>query len=607
MIDLNGIALRDEYQQPIHEITVQHCKHSIDPAIVSASVGSGKTVNIAAMAKHVVDLGGSVLVLARQGELVEQNSKMAWKCGLKNSIFSASLGTKSTFYPAVFGTEGTISRSLTTDFKNKKFDLILIDEAHMVDHVDMCQALNSKDQGAEYTQYTKIITHFMALNPKVRIIGYTGSPYRGSEDIIGTFWKKKLYDVSTMYLVGLGYLVPPTFGFGDDEHKYDLSDWTPTQNQESTHDFSSKELAAMQRQITKEKQITQLIVEEVVEITRNRGGVMITCAGKKHCEQVAEFLPANSWAIVTDSTSTKNRRQTLVDAREGKIKFILQIGCLTTGVNVPSWDTSVLLRRIGSLTLLTQLIGRVLRNLEPEDEERGFKKSDALILDYTDTFESFGDIYEDPLLDKARSSKGFSSDETQECPECSQQNSMFAVRCIGQDATGEEEDGRCGHYFKFNMCFKCDTKNSPSASSCRKCNAVLIDPAYKLKGKAYTDLDFKKVLGMEWEPSKNKGFWITYRLESLISKNGIETQEVAKEFFDPFSNERHHKIRWSNFLDAHIAGTAWRMNVRKMRSVGEILHSKAMFDTPTHITHRLNEKSISIIAKRKFLSGRESK
>jgi DNA repair protein RadD len=606
LIDLNGIELREEYQLPIHSASLQHCKESFDAVVIAASVGAGKTVNIAALAKQVSSVGGSVLVLARQGELIEQNSKMAWRCGLKNSVFSASLNSKSTFYPVVFGTEGTVARSLDTDFKDRKFNVILIDECHMVDHVDLLDALNPKKQGAEYTQYTKIITHFLRLNPKTRIIGYTGSPYRGKEDIIGGFWKKKIYDVSTMYLIGLGYLVPPTFGFGDDLHKYNLSEWTPDQSTTSASDFSTKELAAMSRQIVKEKQITEVIIEEVIEITKERGGVMITCAGKKHCEQVAEFLPRGTWSIITDSTSTKNRRQALIDAREGKIKFILQIGCLTTGVNVPNWDTSVLLRRIGSLTLLTQLIGRVLRIPEQEDIDRGCTKSDALILDYTDTFASFGDIYDDPMLDKARLEKGKQSDETQLCPECDQVNSMFAVRCIGESKDRRVAE-RCDHFFKYNMCFRCNTKNAPTASNCRKCKAIMIDPAQKLKGKAYNDDDYKKVLSMEWELGKAKGLWIKYYLDSVFTKQGIESQEIAKEYYDPFSAEHHHKVRWNNFLNAHISGQGWRYQIKQKRSLREIMHTKAMFDIPTHITHRLNEKTISIIARRKFLSGREAK
>ena len=124
--DLGPIKLREEYQIPIHTETLSHMRESNDPAIVAASVGAGKTVNIAAIAKHMSDAGAEVLVLASQGELVEQNTAMARKCGLKVSIYSSSLGSKSSFYPAVFGTRGTVVKSLQKDFKDKKIHTILI-------------------------------------------------------------------------------------------------------------------------------------------------------------------------------------------------------------------------------------------------------------------------------------------------------------------------------------------------------------------------------------------------------------------------------------------------------------------------------------------------
>ena len=62
------IELRPEYQQPIHDVTIAHCKESSEPAFIHASVGSGKTLSIGAMAAHVSGLGGRVLVIARTGE-----------------------------------------------------------------------------------------------------------------------------------------------------------------------------------------------------------------------------------------------------------------------------------------------------------------------------------------------------------------------------------------------------------------------------------------------------------------------------------------------------------------------------------------------------------
>jgi len=620
MINLNKFKLREEYQLPIHNATLEHLRtKDAKPAFIDASVGAGKTLNIAAIAKHTQEKGGRVLILARQGELVKQNSEMAWKCGLKNSIYSASCGSKSTFYPVVFGTEGTIAGALDGDFATTKYDLLLIDECHHVDHQDTTLSIKNNSRKrttkqsddscitqTEPTQYTKIIMHLLKLNPKLRIIGYTGSPYRGKETIIGDFWQKKLYEVPTMYLVSLGYLVPPVFGFGDDAHKYDLAEWTPKDADKGASDYGAKELQAMQRKITKDKQLTQIIMEEVVGICEARsGGVMITCAGKKHCEQVAEFLPEDSWAIIVDSTSTKARSQSLTDVRTGKIKYILQIGCLTTGINIPPLSTSVILRRIGSLTLLTQLIGRILRTLEDEDLERGFTKIDGLVLDYTDTFESFGDIYDDPMLDNARAAKGKFISETQDCPTCNAVNSIHAVRCIG---AATNSDGRCDYYFKGSMCLRCDTMNAPTARTCRNCDAIMIDPAKALKNKAYTDANWKEVVfgSMSMKPTANKdGVCVEYSLNSIYTVHGKEMQEVAREYLKPFSTAPHERQKWQSFVSTHINGRGFQAIMRKNTTINDIIKNKAMFCMPSHITHRVNDKGFSIINRRRFLSGRE--
>jgi len=642
--NLNGYQLRPEYQLPAHEATIEHLRKPCDentklpfrhyPAVIDASVGAGKTVSIGAVCKHIQERGGKVLVLARQGEIIEQNSKEYWSMGGKCSVFSASLEQKSTAYNIIMGTEGTVANSLHTAFGYKvnydgsyqldengkkvpKFKpaAILIDECHQLDWQELMECIKDKNRAKETkNQYVKILLHFIEINPDVRIIGYTGSPYRGKTDIIVPpevglhgFWREKLYEVPTMLLVSLGYLVPPVFGFGDADHHYDLEKFTP-EGGEGAHDFSSKELQAMQREILKDRTKTQIIIEEVIERTKDRNGVLITCAGKRHCEQVSEFLPRGTWAIVTDSTGSKKRRQILNDARAGKIKYVLQIGCLTTGVNVPLWDTCVILRRIGSLTLLVQLIGRILRTLKKEDEEKGYIKDDGLVLDYTDTMESMGDIYDHQMLDTALAERGKQSGETQPCPLCQTDNSMYAVRCIGADNT--QPDGRCEHFFQFAVCQNCETKNAPSAQSCRNCEAVMIDPALKLKGKAYTDAEYKPVKHVEFYRSESKGakgFWVAYHLKSFINVNGEKRPEIAKEHLDPFSSDIVKRRAWDKFLRQHINCPRMRSQVGKQfRTVSEILKSKAVFQEPVEITHRIDPKKFtSIIARKKFRSGRE--
>jgi DNA repair protein RadD len=588
------ITLRPEYQQPAHDATIEHCRKTNEPAIINQTVGAGKTIQIGFAAKHIADKGGRVLVLARQGELVEQNSDDYRLIGGKCSIYSASLNRRSTYYPVVFGTEGTIARELDGDFRDLKFNALLIDECHMVDWQD---AMLEQPE----SQYGKIIKHLVTANPKLRIIGYTGSPFRNNKSIVGDFWKAELSTVGTYQLVSLGYLVPPVFGFGDDAHTYDLGEYRPKAEQQS--DYSQKELQAMGRKITKETTKTQLIMEEVVARTQDRNGVLITCASLKHCEQVAECLPLGTWGIITDKTSTKKRRELLAKAKSGEIKYMMQIGCLTTGVNVPLWDTCVILRRIGSLVLLIQLIGRVLRTLKDNQLEEGLTKSDGLVLDYTDTMESFGDIH-NPIVEKAAAEKAKQRDQDLLCPKCGSSNSIFAVRCIGVDANSD--DGRCEHFFKSNECGVCGAENAPSARTCRKCDAIMIDPNKALIRKAYTDADYKPVVAMHFGTTQSGKLSVTYQLDSTYHHNGIEKPEVAKEYYDIASKQPHEKGRWYGFVKQHINGYKFQQSMMRNQSLENVIRNKAMFDCPSYITHRKNDKGFSVINRRKFRSGRET-
>lgn len=599
--------LRPEYQLPAHIATIEHCKASAEPAYHNMSVGAGKTINIGFMCQHVTNKGGKVLVLARQGELIQQNSDDAWSIGVKNSIFSSSLNKFSTVFDCVMGTEGTVANHLLNAFSQWVPSLVLIDECHHVDWQDVEACVASMRAGAnfydsEFGQYAKIIAHFILKNPKLRIVGYTGSPYRGTESIKGGFWKHQLSDVGTLRLISLGFLVPPVFGFGDDEHHYNLEEFKPSGG-EGAHDFTPKELAAMGRKLCKERTMTEQIMDLVQREAQSRLGVLITCASKKHCEQVAECLPAGTWGIVTDDTSTKSRKSILDKAKAGELKYVIQISCLTTGVNVPRWDFLVILRRIGSLTLITQLVGRVLRHLKPEQQSAGLIKNDALVWDFTDTFESLGTVYDDPMLTQAMAQRsGDKRADMIECPkpECGALNSKYARRCSGVDASGE----RCDHFWQFRECKACQTHNDTTAKECRKCHAVLIDPNTKLLGKAYTDADFKPVLRFKASPGKGDNLIITYELDAEFSDDGIVKNEVAREFFSPFSTQPHIKNMWYRWLMQHAPLPDKKNQIIRFRTAAEIAAAiNQHAEAPTHITHRINDKGYSVINRKKFASA----
>lgn len=605
-LETGGIIPRD-YQWLAYNETAHHIRHYSGPAFIEASVGAGKTVMIGMIAKRCQDVGMPVLVLARQGELIDQTAKTLWDLGVKNSIFSASLGIKSRTFPVICGTEGTVCRALDNELEDFTPGLILIDECHTVNWEDVLQ-------DEPETQYGKIIKAMLDRNPKLRILGYSGSPFRGVESIVGDFWKKRLTDIGTEYLVKRGYLTPTTFGFGHDDIQYDLSDWK-SNGEEGAKDFTSKELQAMQRKILKEGTTTQRIMLEVQEIARDRKGVLITCAGKRHCEEAAKFLPEGSYGIVTESISTKARKEILDKARNEELKYVFQVGCLTTGVDVKPWDTIVILRNIGSLTLLVQLIGRGLRpyikdqdilseylQTSPEQDERrrellsASDAPDCLVLDYSGTMHELGELYQNPILEAAELERAKINNDYITCPKCSTQNSSFARRCIGVDV--RSMDGRCEFFWQSVPCKECNAENDIAARDCRQCGAQLIDPNANLSGKHYTEGDYKKVLGFDMRLTKNK--------EGVIAEYRMANNETAIEVYYPKSAKKIARTMWvQKFAKVHVRDTNFRSKAAYEWPATTIVKMKAVFDVPTHITHRVNDKGKSVIHKKRFRTGRE--
>jgi len=602
-----------DYQIPIIEKIIEHCKISKDPAFVDISVGGGKTSVYAFVAEHVASKGGKVMILARQGELVEQNSNFAWKAQVNNSVYSASLNKKSQYYPVIYASEGTVARQIVeggefgytvNDDTSLKYswvpDLLLIDECHQVNYED------------EDNQYMKIINFFRTINPKMRIIGGTGSPIRGKQYIVGDFWKQRLYELSTTTLVDWGWLVPPIFGFPDEEN--DSYDFSSIEVDKDGDSFSDAELNKIVGDPTK----THSIIKDITTKTKDRLGVLIFCSTKRHCKEAAEALPEGSYGIVSDSTGYKERNRIYKASRSGEIKFLINVGVLSTGYNNPRIDTVCYLRPLDSLTLLIQTLGRGFRIPESTDT---FSKINCLVLDYADVFTRLGGLYENPILEEAVKEGAKRAGKTILCPACNSENSMMARRCIGQvdDNTEynsnlysnnverqmmgledlEPQTKRCDYFWSFNPCPNCNTKNDPCARECRGCHYQLIDPNAKLSGQHYTEKDLIDVLGTSFIGCKNGGILAIYRLD-----NGDE----AKEFFSPVGKTALAKRFWrDNFVKQHIntKDRAAFASICNSKALGIIDKAKAMCNSglimsPVKITHRINDRKKSVINRKIF-------
>lgn len=625
--------------------------HVMEPAFIYASVGFGKTILLAMIAKQsqmVAELKKTnqlkIICMARTGDLIDQNAEKMWEIGARNSIFSASLKIKSLKYPVICGTEGTLFRSLYTQLGEVldeygsvirpayKCDFLLIDEAYQVNY-------DEPD-----CQYMKFIEEMKRRNPAMIIIGYGGSLYRGTNPIIGTFWKHLIYSCSMWEAIDVGYCKPLLFGFGQGETEYKgLENITPS-GLDGTDDLSKELMDQQNKIIVDQKEVTLNIVREFTGISKSRNCVLITCAGKKHITQVAELLRQVEgdcceytdlvqegapdpirYAIVTEKTTTTERKEIKKLCNIGKIKYVLQVGCWTVGVNIPMFDVIVILRKIGSRTLLEQLVGRGERWLEPWQKDLGFVSENNLVLDYAGTFESMGEFFDDQFIQTAQAAKAVKEEqETILCgrERCGAVNSAHARRCRGDDMRPEpvgrlapdprgrviggqlfvkEPDGRCGTFWGSpKICPKCTTPNDKVARSCRRCDFMLVDPNAALSGKHYTDDDFQKVISGRIMLSKDK--------TKIIAQYQLESGVVAKEIHSPNAKEAWKRAKWIEFFNDHVPRAyAISRGINNYTPAVKLASHLAMFNIPATITHRANEKGFDIIHRKTWHSGRESK
>lgn len=609
------------------------------PVIVSASVSSGKSVMIAECAKAVKDAALAkerpstvfVMVIQNQGLLCEQNAAAAWDIGLNNSVFSASCGgRKSTHYSVVYGTIGTIARALETyrfsaytpeelelsperRFRLGKWfpDLILIDEVHQVPFEN------------PESQYMKVIDHFYAQKPHMRMAGMTGSPFRGTSSIVGTtdghLWKAVAsidpsdpdYPdaavgngvISTEFSADQGWILTPIFDYPEDgDNHYDFSslaaeDWA----------YPEAELDAA----VSDKELCLSICADFVRKTANRKGVLIFAATKRHTRQIAAALKLlgvepDQIGVITENTPQNEQKRILEAAKAGKLKFTINVSVLTTGVNVAQWDTVVFMRPIASIVLLIQAIGRILRLLILDGDmpmlERdaltaemrklliaASSKPDALVLDYAGVMDALGHLYENPFLEMAELDKAKKENlELIECPQCATMNSPHARRCVGGTI-----QNRCDWFWSFRECPGCGTKNDCVARECRnqECRRLLSDPNASLTSKHYTENESIPVRSMKAGHGAGGKLWFRYELS---------TGETPMEIFYPHAgaNKKVNNIIWAKFVDALPIDQRSKIRLRAMKA-STVIENMDLIPQPIEISAR-KKGSKWTIGRRKY-------
>jgi len=377
-------------------VAENHGKH---PLIVMPT-GSGKGPLQAAIIKRMLEYEDTrVLLITHQQELIKQNYIELEKImdgEMDAGVYSAGLNCRDLRNRIIFAGIQSVYKKA---FALGKFDLILVDECHMV---------NAESSG----MYRSFFDAMEIINPRIVIAGLSATPYRMKSGLL-TEGKSALFD-DIAYEVGVKELIDPNH-FKNTLKKQYLSNIVSKNSvvkvdlEKIKKTAGEYNLQEMEKRFNIDEKV-KAAVREIIEYSHNRKKVLVFTAGIKHCENVhAEFMLNFKTARMVHSGRTpEENEKTIKNFKAGKFKYLINVNVLTTGFNVPDIDCIAMLRATMSPGLYCQIAGRGLRMAEG--------KKDCLFLDYGNNVLRHGPI--DMITPRGTNGRKTGKAPVKECPEC---------------------------------------------------------------------------------------------------------------------------------------------------------------------------------------------
>ena len=383
--------LRDYQQRAIDQLYEWfHKNESGNPCLVLPT-GSGKSHIIAALVKDALTSWPEtrVLMLTHQKELIAQNAEKMrehWR-NAPMGIYSASLKRKVLDEPITFAGIQSIAKKGN---QIGHIDLVIVDECHSINH-------------SEAGSYRKLLTTLSEINPALRVIGLSATPYRLGHGYIhegaDTVFDALIEPITITELVLDGYLSPLR-----SKHT------SHTLNTDGVKKQGGEFVASALEAAVDRDDINAIVVEETIRRASDRKSWLFFCAGIGHAHHVADLLNDSgiSAACVTGQTPQSEREQILRDFKDGHIRAVTNVNVLSTGYDYPGIDCLVMLRPTMSPGLYVQMAGRGMRIAEG--------KQDCLVLDFAGNVSTHGPIT--AVQPPSKKIKGDGVAPTKECEAC---------------------------------------------------------------------------------------------------------------------------------------------------------------------------------------------
>ena len=384
------------YQEDAVSAVYEHLRTRNDHPVVVIPTGGGKTPVIATLCKDaVLRWRGRVMILAHVKELLEQAidklTAMAPELLHRIGVYSAGLKSKDADGDVIIA---GIQSVYTKACELGAFDLIIIDEAHLIP---------PDGEG----MYRSFLNDAQVVNPRVKMIGLTATPYRmksgeicAAENLLNHI----CYEIGVKELIAQGFLAPLVSKAARAEV-----------NTEGLHLRGGEFIDAEVETLMDDDGVIRNAVAEILSYASERDSFLLFCSSVQHMTNVAALLraadPISRIECVNAKTSDTDRAEYLESFKLKKIKYLLNVNVLTTGFDAPNVDCVPLLRPTNSPGLYYQMVGRGFR-LYPG-------KNNCLVLDFGGNIMRHGPV---DILEAQRRTRGAGGKQgappARKCPEC---------------------------------------------------------------------------------------------------------------------------------------------------------------------------------------------
>lgn len=434
------MKLRDYQREAVDSLYRYFGEHPTDVdrnPVLAMPTGTGKAVVIGGFTQEVITQWPSqrILMGTHVKELVEQNADKLLQIWPQAplGIFSAGLKEKTLGMPITFASIQSVASALKKNpFAFGFIDLFLIDECHMV-------------SPSENAAYQFVIRTLREVNPRMRVIGLSATPFRLGLGLItdGGVFSDISFDVTGLR---------PFNRFLDEGYLSQLIPMpTSTKIDVSGVHMRGGEFISGELDKALSNETLWAAVQEACGLAHDRHHLLFFVPGIEKVDLVVQMLKALGVSAVGVHSKMKTGRDDAVSAfKNGEVRALVNADILTTGFDFPALDCIVLLRATNSPGLHVQILGRGTRPFYMD----GFDLSDAqgrlaaiaasykkncLVLDFAGNTMRLGPI-NDPRIPKKKG-PGDGTIPVKLCDACTCMNHISARFCVncGEEFSFEEK------------------------------------------------------------------------------------------------------------------------------------------------------------------------